>query len=193
MIKQMMYLVLTIMAVARSHLEALASAPPAFRQTIVSIHCSNAGPLDDDDVITLCSINPGLKDISLGSAQLVTDRGLVHILDLCRSIGRISISGDDRCHGSITLKDRQLRTALRNPQYGRRLKHLWLMDQRFTRKRAKIISKTRLKMAIVGGETVGDSHAALMVASMTGGFTRFVYFHGGEVPYMDIAHPSTVT
>jgi len=189
MIIQMMYLVLTIMAVARSHLEALASAPPAFRKTIVSIHCSNAA-LHDDDVITLCSINPGLKDILLGGARLVSDRGLVHILDLCRSTSRINISGDYRCHGSISLRDRQLHDAIRNPQYGRRLRHLWLMDQRFTRKWAKIISKTRRKMAIVGGETVGDSHAAEVVASMTGGFDRFVYFHGGEVPYRELGYPS---
>ena len=190
MIIRMMYLVLTSMAVARSHLEALASAPPAFRKTIVSIRCSNARPLDDDDVITLCSINPGLKDILLSGARLVSDRGLVHILKLCRSISRINISGDDRCHGSISLKDRQLRDAIRNPQYGRRLMHLWLMDQRFTRKRAKIISKTRRKMAIVGGETVGDSHAAEVVASMAGGIDRFVYFHGGEVPYRELGYPS---
>lgn len=72
-----------------------------------------------------------------------------------RSIGRISVSGDNRCQGSINLTDRQLRKAIRNPQYGRRQKNLVLMDQRFTRKRAKIIFKIRLKMATVGGRNCG--------------------------------------
>jgi hypothetical protein len=59
--------------------------------------------------------------------------------------------------------------SLSDPEFGRSLKHLQLVEQYLHHGSVKRLSKMGPKMAIMQGKTVGDSHAAQMIASISCG------------------------
>jgi hypothetical protein len=80
---------------------------------------------------------------------------------------------------------RGLVDVLEDMTLAKRLRHLELWDQSLHTKSVGKVPKTRPKMAIVKGESVGDGIAAQMVAARTGGGYMDVYLGGHLVHTSD--------
>ncbi|KAI4646790.1 hypothetical protein J4E93_005014 [Alternaria ventricosa] len=159
------------------HINTIAAASPEFRKSLRTIGCG-CGAVSDAAVANLTRAVPSLKDIYFVETQSLTDNAIISIVRNCPDIERIAISGDDRTSGKVNC--RGLVDVLADTTVAKKLQHLELWDQRLHDRSVKKISKARPKMAIVDGETVGDSMAAQMVAAQTGaGYMRF--YLGGHL------------
>jgi hypothetical protein len=147
-----------------THINALLGS--AFRESLRAVRCLHAS-LRNQTVIDLAEQCPDLEDVAFEGARSLGDAALAALIENCLEIRAISISGDDRSPGGVKAKG--LEEVFSDPECGQELRYLWLVDQHLHDKSVKRFSKMRPNMAIITGSTEGDSNAARIVASMTGG------------------------
>jgi hypothetical protein len=164
---------------ASAHLDALRDAPPSSRESVLAVRCSAAYSASNESVTRFASAYPNLEDVVFDTGCSLDDTVIVAIIKNCPNIRRICNSGDDRSHGKV--KAQGFLETLSQPGAARKLRHLELMDQYPHAASVKKISKMRPEVAIVEGETEGDSTAAQYVASITGGGHETVWLYGKMV------------
>lgn len=167
-----------------SHLNALITADPTFRSSLLNLSCGNSdngygGSLSDDAVIELSKACPNLVSISLEAATNLTDAALLAIATNCKNVVSIRITGHDKRAGKIS--SAALKTIQEDNEIAPMLEYLNFTDQGSGSNACKALSKTRKMLAITEGRTVGDGPAAQMIASMTGGEIVTTWFGGKEV------------
>lgn len=169
------------------HLNALATASPDFRSSLLNLSCGNSdngygGSLSDNAVMELAKACPNLVSISLEAATGLTDAALLAIATNCKNVVFVGITGHDKRAGMIS--SAALNTIQADKEIAPMLEYLDFTDQgsgsKFG-KACKALSKKRKMLAITEGRTDGDGIAAQFVASMTGGENLTTWFGGKEV------------
>jgi hypothetical protein len=154
-----------------SHLLAIANAPKDFRARLTSFACGNSdsgygSSLSHAAVATLAKACPALLNITFESSCDLTDATIYVLLKHCPNLHSISISGNNKVTGKIT--GAIFRKLDKNPGLGKGLKSLGLVDQDLDLKELNALLKTRRRLDIIEGRTMGNGAAARVVASLTG-------------------------
>lgn len=147
-----------------THLLAIANAPEDFRISLTSFACGNpdrgyGSSLSHAAIVTLAKACPALQNIAFESSCDLTDATIHVLLKHCPNLQSISISGNNKVTGKIT--GAVFRKLAKNPGLGKGLKTLNLVDQDLDLKELNALLKTRRKLEIIEGRTVGDGAAAV--------------------------------
>lgn len=138
----------------------LIAAGPKFSHQLEAIELGDSetgkgSRLRDDAVIQLARSCPGLIHVSLAGTRFLTDTSLSAIFDSCPHIRYLSITGNDRCTGSID--GASLEALAEKPALAPALVKLRLTDQKTCDKRLdkayKLLSSARKCLAIEVGNT----------------------------------------
>ena len=142
---------------------------------------------------------PSLKVVRLEAFTRLTDKTLLAILQTCKGIEKIHLSGNDKIPGG--LKGTALQTLGDQPSLAPSLRCLELWDQPYElRKIIKVVSKARPNLWIHTGDTLGDSLADVsdsffysdsllraiqnVVAAMSGDVSTYTWL-GGKIIHTD--------
>lgn len=100
------------------------------------------------------------------SASNVKDDAFAALLKSCPELEYLDISGNDKVSGRLS--DKSFKLLQTDATLVPKLRKLYVVDQRMSKKMAEKVVKGRPQLFIQGGESDGDGYASAMVMEMTG-------------------------
>ncbi|KAI4709708.1 hypothetical protein J4E89_005724 [Alternaria sp. Ai002NY15] len=159
-------------------------------ESVLTMFILNAKSLFDSGVSALARFNPKLEELELRNPFFVTDKGLAHVINHCPNIRQITIAwsedGNPAGNSRITLRSSELLQAFRNENNARRLRYLHI-HALVDRKRAKLLSKIRPKLHILGCLRTWDwqSQEVRTVQAISNGGLTYGWKRGKRIDAMD--------
>ncbi|GAQ81189.1 hypothetical protein KFL_000730260 [Klebsormidium nitens] len=114
-------------------------------------------------VATAC---PKLRKFSMESASSIKDDAFAALLKSCPELEYLDTRGNDKVSGSLS--DKSFKLLQTDSTLAPKLRKLYVVDQRMSKKIAEKLVKMRPQLFIQGGESDGDGYASAMVMQMTG-------------------------
>ncbi|KAI4934416.1 hypothetical protein J4E85_002272 [Alternaria conjuncta] len=159
--------------------------------SVLTMFVFNAKSLFDSGVSALARFNPKLEELSLLNPSFVSDKGLAHVVNHCPNIRKITFAwsedGNPAGNSWITLRSPGLLQAFRDEKNARRLRYLHISNAVFDHKGAKLLSKIRPKLHILGCLRTWDwqSQEVQTVQAISNGGLAYGWKCGKRLDAMD--------